>query len=88
MTKLLQDSSNDECKYIVRFLQKTLKTGAAYSTVMTALARAFVNTPPNKPGQLNTRRKVGENKFELLCAQMLDSIKQAFCEYPNYGAVV
>ena len=38
MTKLLQDASNDECKYIVRFLQKTLKTGAAYSTVMTALA--------------------------------------------------
>ena len=27
--KLLQDASKDEAKYIVRFLQKTLKTGAA-----------------------------------------------------------
>jgi hypothetical protein len=55
---------------------------------MTALARAFVNTPPNKPGILNTRKPVGENKFALNCEQYLASIKQAFCEYPNYGAVV
>jgi len=51
--KLLQDSSNDEAKYIVRFLQKTLKTGAAEKTVITALARAIVYTPPNKPKILN-----------------------------------
>ena len=47
MTKLLQDGTNDECKYIVRFLQKTLKTGAAYATVISALARAFVYSPPH-----------------------------------------
>lgn len=34
MTALLRDCTNDECKYVVRFLQKTLKTGAAYSLVV------------------------------------------------------
>ena len=40
--KLLQDANNDEAKYIVRFLQKTLKTGAAEKTVIVALARSIV----------------------------------------------
>ena len=52
IVKLLQDATNDEAKYLVRFLQKTLKTGAAEKTVITALARAIVYTPPNKPGSL------------------------------------
>ena len=85
MTKLLQDSTNDEAKYIVRFLQKTLKTGAAYNTVITALARALTYTPPNKPGIINLRMKIGDNKFFALCAETENSIKQAFCEFPDYG---
>jgi ATP-dependent DNA ligase len=75
MTKLLQDCSNDECKYVVRFLQKTLKTGAAYATVISALARAFAYTPPNRPGVLNMRRKIGDNKFYSFCERMEESIK-------------
>ena len=87
MTKLLQDCSNDECKYVVRFLQKTLKTGAAQETVIAALARAFVYTPPNKPGLVNTRKKIGDNKFVVMCKAMEASIKQAFCEHSDYGEV-
>lgn len=88
MTKLLQDSSNDECKYIVRFLQKTLKTGAAQATVISALARAFVYTPPDDEGVMNVRKKVGDNKFTKLCEEMESSIKQAFSEFPDYASVI
>lgn len=48
MTGILRDCKNDEAKYAVRFLQKTLKTGAAYAFVVSGLARAFINSPPNK----------------------------------------
>lgn len=53
IVKLLQDASNDEAKYIVRWLQKNLKTGAAEKTIISALARAIAYTPPNKPRILN-----------------------------------
>ena len=86
--KLLQDSSNDEAKYIVRFLQKTLKTGAAEKTVITALARAIVYTPPNKAGVLNQKKKIGDEEFFKLCDEVEHSIKQAICEFPNYGKVI
>ena len=60
IVKLLQDASNDEAKYIIRFLQKTLKTGAAEKTVIVALARAIIYTPPNRPGVLNQKKKLGD----------------------------
>jgi|TARA_B110000285_G_scaffold39592_1_gene43136 hypothetical protein len=47
----------------VRFLQKTLKTGAAEKTVLIALARSIVYTPPNKPGVVNQKKKMGDEKF-------------------------
>ena len=74
MCSILREASNDECKYIVRFLQKTLKTGAAYAMVVCAISRAIVNTPPNRPEIINMRRKVGENKFALLCKAAEESI--------------
>lgn len=48
MVKLLQEANNEEAKYIVRWLEKNLKTGAAEKTVIAALARAITYTPPNK----------------------------------------
>lgn len=88
IVKLIQDSQNDEAKYIVRFLQKTLKTGAAEKTVITALARSIVYTPPNKPGMLNQKKKLGDEQFFQLCDELEHSIKQAICEFPNYGLVI
>jgi DNA ligase-1 len=59
IVRLLQDGDNDEAKYIVRWLQKNLKTGAAEKTMISALARAIVYTPPNKIGtkfeQINSK---------------------------------
>jgi ATP-dependent DNA ligase len=48
MCKTLQHADNLDAKYITRWLQKSLKTGAAEKTVISALARAIAYTPPNK----------------------------------------
>ena len=58
--KLLQQGSNDEAKYLVRWLQKNLKTGAAEKTVIAALSRAIAYSPPNKQPLLNQRKKLGD----------------------------
>jgi len=59
----------------VRFLQKTLKTGAAENTVITALARSLAYTPPNKPGVINQKKTLGEDEFFKLCDEIEHSIK-------------
>jgi hypothetical protein len=59
----------------VRFLQKTLKTGAAEKTVLIALARSIVYTPPNKPGVVNQKKKMGEEQFFKKCNEVEASIK-------------
>jgi len=76
----------------VRWLQKNLKTGAAEKTMISALARAVVYTPPNsilgsKP-VLNSKKAKGEDWFVEECARVEFSIKEAACEFPNYGAIV
>lgn len=59
--KLLQDATNEEAKYIVRWLQKNLKTGAAEKTYIQALARAIAYTPPNHKGKIvNSKKTLGD----------------------------
>lgn len=60
MVKLFQDASNEESKYIVRWLSGKLKTGAAEKTFISALARAIAYTPPNKPKIINAKKQFGE----------------------------
>jgi DNA ligase-1 len=71
IVQLLQNGDNEEAKYIVRWLQKNLKTGAAEKTMISALARAVVYTPPDQiltsKEQLNTKRKMGEEWFLTEC---------------------
>jgi ATP-dependent DNA ligase len=42
LLKLLFDCTDNEPKYIVRFVQKNLKIGAAEATMQSALVRAFL----------------------------------------------
>ena len=58
--KILQEASNEEAKYIVRWLQKNLKTGAAEKTFISALSRAIAYTPPNKKGVINAKKGLGD----------------------------
>jgi len=43
--KLIQNATALEAKFIVWYLTKNLKIGANEKTVLSALARAFANTP-------------------------------------------
>jgi DNA ligase 1 len=92
IVRLLQDGDNEEAKYIIRWLQKALKTGAAEKTMISALARSFVYTPPNliltKLEKINTKQKMGEDAFFEECARVEYAIKEAACESPNYGAII
>lgn len=88
MVKLLQDASNEEAKYIVRWLQKNLKTGAAEKTVLSALARAITYTPPNKQPLINARKKYGDQLFCETVNQVEYGINEAICECPNYTKVI
>jgi DNA ligase 1 len=60
--------------------------------MISALARAVVYSPPNtiltlKP-VLNSKKEKGEEWFLEECARVEYSIKEAACEFPNYGAIV
>jgi ATP-dependent DNA ligase len=58
---MLLDATNEESKYIVRWLEKNLKTGAAEKTFISALARAIAYTPPNRvPALINQRKILGD----------------------------
>ena len=56
--------------------------------MLIALARSIVYTPPNKPGVVNQKKKMGEEPFFKKCAEVDASIKQAICEQPDYDALV
>lgn len=71
IVKLLQDSDNNEAKFIVRWLLRQMRTGVAEKTVLSALARAIAYTPPNlmyTDGEvLNMKKKIGDSEFAELC---------------------
>ena len=92
IVKLLQEASSDEGKFICRWLEKNLRTGVAEKTVLSSLARAFCYTPPHllntKEQILDNKRKLGPDQFNELCVQVEFSIKEATCEYPDFGAII
>ena len=64
--KLLLEATNEEAKFIVRWLEKNLKTGAAEKTFISALARAVAYTPPGK-SNVNYKKTLGEQAFSEKC---------------------
>lgn len=56
--------------------------------MITALARAIVYTPPNKPGLINQKTKIGVPQFLEKCNEAELSIKQAICEAPDYQLII
>ena len=92
IVKLLQDATSDEGKFIVRWLEKNLRTGVAEKTVLSSLARAICYTPPhliNTDKQvLNNKTKLGNNRFNELCEEVEFGIKEATCEFPDFGAII
>ena len=65
-----------------------MKIGAAESTVISALARAIVYTPPNKPGVKNQKKSLGSDLFIEKVNEVELAIKESICQYPNYTAII
>jgi DNA ligase-1 len=76
-----------DAKYIIRWLGKSLGTGAAEKTILGALARAFAYSPPNKKSN-NQKKALGEPAFFELVGQLEFAIKEATCEFPNFGLII
>lgn len=65
LLELLRAAKGEEPKYIVRFIQKNLKIGAAELTMQSALARAFVLTSADGK-HLNYKRESPTNFDKLV----------------------
>ena len=90
--KLIQQCSEEEVKYLIRWLEGNLRTGVAELTVIASLARAICYTPPHlintEMQVLNQKKEMRHEAFNELCAATELAIKEASCEYPDYGAVI
>merc|ERR1719502_1387715 len=91
--KLLVCCRAVEAKYIVRMLQSKLRIGILTPTLLEAISYAFVLTKPSFKGATpvgDIRKGAKAPSMEELNARlqsMLDAVKQAFCEVPNFSLV-
>ena len=88
---LLNQGTNEENKYVVRWLQGKLKTGAAEKTVISALARAATATPFGQsypPKVVDVRRSRGELAFGQSADRVEKHIMEAYCELPNFTEII
>jgi len=91
--KMLVSCRALEAKYIVRMLQSKLRIGILTPTLLEAIAMAFVLTKPSWKGATpigDIRKGKKPPSLEALNGElqcMLDAVKQAFCEVPNFSLV-
>ena len=85
LLSLMLNASGEECKYIIRFAQKSLKIGASELTMQVALARAIAMTPPQQaefpPNILKAR------DFESQEKGLEELIKKAVNQCPDYDII-
>ena len=66
---------------------KNLKIQCAEASMQASMARAFALTTPD--GQIiNSLKKLGQEKFEKLCADYNYTMETAVCEFPNHGQII
>jgi len=91
--KMLVSCRALEAKYIVRMLQSKLRIGILTPTLLEAIAYAFVLTKSSHNGATpvgDIRKGKNPPSLEVLNGElqsMLDAVKQAFCECPNFSLV-
>lgn len=90
--KLLVSARDNEAKFIVRTLQSKLRVGIQHASVIQALADAFCLTYKTSDGVVvSDARNLGgysRGDLEAKMNEMEDSVRQAFCEMPNYEKIV
>ncbi|KIJ18930.1 hypothetical protein PAXINDRAFT_161271 [Paxillus involutus ATCC 200175] len=98
--RLLVSAKGEETRYLVRTLSLNLRVGAVRTSMLTALARALVEslyhatpqpTPSVKPLRPDTKKKVADpQRDELLLkfarAEVL--VKRVYVQHPNYDHIV
>lgn len=91
--KMLVACRSEEAKYIVRMLQSKLRIGILIPTLLEAVAYAFVLTRPSIKGAKpvgDIRKEKKAPSMEALNGElqaMLEAVKQAFSEVPNWKLV-
>ncbi|CUA78293.1 DNA ligase 1 [Rhizoctonia solani] len=99
--KLLVAARGEEVRYLVRMLSLNLRVGAVRKSIVSALGRALVLTPPNgeEPKELSEPREKEEgkkkakskSKNDALEQKMADAealMKQVYVRHPNFGHIV
>ncbi|GFU52969.1 DNA ligase 1 [Trichonephila clavipes] len=80
-----------EAKYIIRSLSGKLRIGLAEQSVLAALARAAVLTPPNQtyPPKINDKSsKMSADSFKEHLQEQTLILKTTYCECPNFDRVI
>ena len=92
IVKIIQEWPPKEAKVVVRFLEKSLKIGAAEKTMIASLARAFAYTPWDKnnypPEIINYRKLKGEHAFLTHQSNLEIAILEGLWEVPNYDMII
>ncbi|KAK2831884.1 hypothetical protein FQN49_007072 [Arthroderma sp. PD_2] len=91
--KLLQDARGaEESRYIVRTLVQHLRIGAVKTTMLIALARAFLySKPPTAKFSIRSYAEFMSMKKEELVniySQAEETIKACYARHPNYNDIV
>ena len=91
--KLLQDARGaEESRYIVRTLVQHLRIGAVRTTMLIALARAFLlQNPPGTSWPLrdvNELAKLKREELALVWTKAEEVVKTCFARRPNYNDLV
>ena len=91
--RLVQDARGaEESRYIVRTLCQHLRIGAVKTTMLIALARAFLLTQP--PGvdlpleDITQLAKLKKEELALVWAKAEETVKTCFARRPNYNDLV
>ncbi|GFQ81764.1 DNA ligase 1, partial [Trichonephila clavata] len=80
-----------EAKYIIRSLSGKLRIGLAEQSVLAALARAAVLTPPNQsypPEIIDKSSKMSADSFKEHLQEQSLILKTTYCECPNFDRVI
>eukprot|EP01137_Pigoraptor_chileana_P008303 Opistho-2@54941 len=88
---MLAACRDSEAKFIIRSLQGKLRIGLAEQSVLAALARAVVLTPPSGAFPLlvlDARSSMDDSAFAAALDAATLIIKTTYCELPNYDVIV
>ena len=93
ITRLMVASKGEEAKFLIRSLQGGLRIGLQTKSLIAALARALVLTPPALQSSgsevvVDARKGQSEKAFQAALESGLSTLKQAYIECPNFDLLI